>query len=159
TTEAPCRTIRHATSRMSGGDTVIVHAGTYEEHGIFMPNGSSSAPSTLKANPGDTVLLRWGGARQAQMIGFRTGANWQVVDGFVMDGVSHQTDGSTGISFLLHAVDNGSNDFHNITVQNNDIKNGYHQGALLSGDNWRIVNNRFHDNGTDPQLDHGGYFS
>src|SRR5262249_1694682 len=123
TTEAPCRTIRHATSRMSGGDTVIVHAGTYEEHGIFMPNGSSSAPSTLKANPGDTVLLRWGGARQAQMIGFRTGANWQVVDGFVMDGVSHQTDGSTGISFLLHAVDNGSNDFHNITVQNNDIKN------------------------------------
>ena len=53
---SPCRTIAHGASILQPGDTLIVRAGTYQEFiTTEIPNGTSSSPITIKANPGDTV--------------------------------------------------------------------------------------------------------
>jgi nitrous oxidase accessory protein NosD len=152
TASAPCHSIGHATAVMHGGDTVIVHAGTYTEGNIVMPNGSAAAPSTLQVNPGDTVTINSPAASVDCLICFNRGANWQVVDGFILNGL-HQT------IFVVYAVANTSNDFHHLTVQNCEITSGRAQGMLLSGDHWTILHNNVHDNGTDIKLHHGIYFS
>lgn len=66
-----CTGINECIARMSGGDTIIVHAGTYDEliwnePGQYngwtlspVPNGlSESQPTTIMAAPGETVWLR-----------------------------------------------------------------------------------------------------
>src|SRR5262245_33019378 len=58
TASAPCRSVGHATSVMHGSDTLIIHAGTYNEGNISLPNGTTNNPTIMKANPGDTVILQ-----------------------------------------------------------------------------------------------------
>ncbi|MGB7568086.1 MAG: right-handed parallel beta-helix repeat-containing protein [Chitinivibrionales bacterium] len=54
----PYCTIAYAISRMSGGDTVYVRAGTYNEQlYITGPAGNASSNTTIAVYPGDTVLL------------------------------------------------------------------------------------------------------
>jgi alpha-N-arabinofuranosidase len=48
----PFRTVQHAATQASSGDTVTVHAGTYRER-VHPPTGGV----TFQASPGDTVIL------------------------------------------------------------------------------------------------------
>jgi hypothetical protein len=151
TTDAPCRSIGQATGCMSGGDTVLVHGGTYTEGNITMPNGSEGSPSTLKANPGETVTIRDTSSADC-LVCFRNGASWQVVDGFRLD-----ANGSGG--FVIRNEDNSRSDYHNLTLRNNEMTGSRHSCLLLSGDHYPIEQNHIHHCGTDQKLDHGIYFS
>ena len=55
---SPWCTIPYGISRMAGGDTLIVKAGTYAgEFTITGPSGTSGAHTTIKTAPGATVIL------------------------------------------------------------------------------------------------------
>ena len=149
---APWLTIGKCVSAMQGGDTCLVHAGTYAESTLYLPNGTSGAPTTLQANPGDTVTINSPSRTNDCMICFHLGAQWQVVDGFILDGLAIT-------KFIVNTDDNSKSDFHHLTIQNCEMRNSLYSGMLISGDNWKVLGNNIHHNGTDATLDHGIYFS
>src|SRR5262245_41317832 len=53
TESAPCRTIRQGLSRLGSGDTLTIHAGTYDENNLQPPSGS-----TVEGASGETVTIR-----------------------------------------------------------------------------------------------------
>jgi parallel beta-helix repeat protein len=53
---APWRTIQHAASTMSPGDTVTIHPGTYRESVNVSRGGASNSPITFTADPGAVLV-------------------------------------------------------------------------------------------------------
>ncbi len=53
---APWRTIQHAASSVSPGDTVTIHPGTYQESVNVSHSGSSGSPITFVADPGAVLV-------------------------------------------------------------------------------------------------------
>jgi hypothetical protein len=142
---------------MSGGDTLIVHSGLYAEGNITLPSGSASAPTTIKANPGDTVTLQPNNSSIDQIIWLRTGQSYITIDGLILDAGSPS---GTRLSFAAVVnEDHNSATGHHFTIQNCEVKNGKQQGLHIAGGNWTVKNNNIHHNGTDPQLHHGIYLA
>src|SRR6266576_748059 len=83
-----------AVGRGQGGganDTVEVFAGTYTESiddvNELMPSGSSwSAPFTLKAHAGDTVIWQHSGELNLRI--FATYPFYTIISGFIFDGTN-----------------------------------------------------------------------
>ncbi len=65
----PWCTISFGLGRIASGDTLIVHAGTYNEQ-LFIsgPAGTAASPTVIQANPGDTVTLVGNGNTGRQKI-------------------------------------------------------------------------------------------
>lgn len=58
TLDAPWRTVQHGVDAMTGGDTVYLRAGTYNEEVIFEFKGNESGPwMTLAAYPGEEAVI------------------------------------------------------------------------------------------------------
>lgn len=55
--EQAWRTINHAADLVRAGDTVLIHAGTYEESVTVRSTGDEGAPITFRAAPGETVWM------------------------------------------------------------------------------------------------------
>ncbi|EDY19138.1 Fibronectin type III domain protein [Chthoniobacter flavus Ellin428] len=51
------RTVAHAAELARAGDTVLIHAGTYEETVVIRSSGSEVAPITFRSAPGETVWM------------------------------------------------------------------------------------------------------
>jgi hypothetical protein len=51
------RSIAHAAAQVRAGDTVLIHAGTYEEYVLVRATGDQQAPITFRAAPGETVWM------------------------------------------------------------------------------------------------------
>ena len=78
-----CTTITACAGRLQPGDTLVIHAGTYTERNPSLPGGTSwSAPITIKANPGDRVIMN--GFNQTGSI-FAENASYAIVDGIIFD--------------------------------------------------------------------------
>jgi hypothetical protein len=140
---------------MHGGDTCLIHGGTYHEGNLFLPSGSSGAPTVLQGAPGETVIIQPGDGDC--IICFRGGQSWITIDHVTLDGA----DGSGNRSVTFDVLDNdngGASGTTHLTVQNSDIKNSRKSCFLTGGSEWTIANNHIHDCGTDTQLDHGVYF-
>jgi hypothetical protein len=86
TQSAPCQTIAHGISRLSGGDTLMVGGGTYDEaYDGSIPSGSASQPTTIRNVPGERVVIRPDTARNANNITFNAGDSYLVIDGIHLD--------------------------------------------------------------------------
>lgn len=59
----PWKTIQHAVARLQPGDTLLLRAGTYYENVTVRLTGRSDAPITIRAFPGEHVVLD-GGLRE-----------------------------------------------------------------------------------------------
>jgi Right handed beta helix region len=154
---APCRTVRRGSNALSGGDTLIVHAGLYSEGDIRLPSGSEGHPTTIKAQPGDTVTLRPNNRNVDQVISLGSGQSYITIDGLVLDAGSPSGE---RLSFgVVVNQDHDSPSGHHFTVQNCEIKNGRQQGLHIAGGQWLVKNNHIHHNGVDAELHHGVYFS
>jgi hypothetical protein len=55
------RTVNHAAELAQAGDTVLIHAGTYEETVEVRSSGSKDAPIVFRAAPGETVWMEGSG--------------------------------------------------------------------------------------------------
>lgn len=58
------RALRYAASQVRAGDTVLIHAGTYEEYVPVRATGDVQAPITFQAAPGEKVWLDGSGQKR-----------------------------------------------------------------------------------------------
>lgn len=84
---APQQGINAALGCLSGGDTLIVQAGTYAEQLLdVVPSGTSGNPTTVRANSGDTVIIQppsTGGSFTGAVI--FSNKQYIIFDGFIVD--------------------------------------------------------------------------
>jgi Right handed beta helix region len=104
-------TINDGAACVSGGDTLIVQDGVYDEWlNDVTPSGSAGAPTTFKAQNRFGATIRPPAIAWIGGIALGTGRQWIVIDGFVIDLVNTY---NTGIMAA------GSH----IVVQYNEVKN------------------------------------
>jgi len=143
---------------LSGGDTLIIHAGTYPEqiHDHTIPSGSSGAPTIVKGNgnpaqgTGERAIIRTPplGGYQSVMA---TSGHDIMIDGLVLDGINNKN--------VVLEFAGGPN----LTLQNSEIMNmgpipNDGNGAacvdlVVEGGNNRVIHNKIHDcqnSGDDP---------
>ncbi|HXT02509.1 MAG TPA: fibronectin type III domain-containing protein [Elusimicrobiota bacterium] len=147
----PFRTIAHGISVLAAGDTLYLRAGTYPETllGPF-PSGTSSAPITVAAYPGETATIA-PTSSVGDMWKIAT-ASYITIDGLIMDGTN-----VTQAIIFLGAGDATS--AHYIVVKNSTLKNSQGQGVLLTSmaDHNSFINDKIFKNGaTNPRI-HGLY--
>ena len=122
---APWRTIQHAASSVSPGDTVTIHAGTYQESVNVSRSGASGSPITFIADPGAVLVspdpsASWEAFNVLAGVGFVTLQGIEATGGF--DETIFLRSGSHDISIQgcnLHQNHAGIilGDAYNITVQ------------------------------------------
>ena len=139
----PKLTINAGIACLASGDTLIIKAGTYNDIisslSQAIPSGSSwNAPTTIKANSGDTVIIHPTGSSFCCAVYLGSGESFIVFDGLIWDGNGASTPG--GPSFK-----DGAN---YIRVQNSEFKNFADSGASSTGTGFQFVNNKSHNNGT-----------
>ena len=54
----PLKTISAAATKVQAGDKVVIHAGQYRETVIISASGTTDAPITFEAAPGETVVIK-----------------------------------------------------------------------------------------------------
>lgn len=64
----PWKTIQHAISQLSPGDTLYLKGGMYYEHITVKVRGSSSRPITIRSAPGELAVID-GGLPECQFAG------------------------------------------------------------------------------------------
>ena len=137
---SPWRTLNHAISQVSPGDTILVANGTYEGFRNFNYSGEEGSPITLKAN-GTSVILDRG------LSGNRDIIELNGVTHFVVDGFEIRNATRAGIAII---------DADDISIRNNDIGPNQIWGILTGfATNLEIVNNRTFDSSEQ----HGIYVS
>ena len=149
----PFRTLRNAVRVLKPGDTLYLKAGTYAESlyctiNVCIPSGTSwSAPVTIAASPGQTVILRPNSG--LRVLNFANAQAFIVVDGLIIDAANVDTD---GIQFHGMA--------HDIIIKNTEIKSAKGQGINIGPDanSIQVMNSVIHDVGTNG-LNHGIYVS
>ena len=72
TTEDAWRTIAHAAEKVRAGDTVLIHAGQYEEFVPVKATGDAGAPITFRAAPGEGVWMD--GSKRSRATAFQISA-------------------------------------------------------------------------------------
>jgi len=138
------KTIQAGAGCLSSGDTLIVSAGTYVETlSNAIPGGSSwSTVTTLKAKPGDNVIIR-GQSGQSRVLSFNGAAQkYIVVDGFIID--------ATDVGFNAAKITGSTGNMaHHIRIQNSEIKNSKSSGIITgTGSNGNMfINLKAHHNG------------
>jgi hypothetical protein len=145
------------------GQTVQVANGTYDEHIYPWPSGTAGNPFTLiSANRYGAIIAPTSGPIDFNIVTFDSGADYVVMDGFVID--------AAGVASGAVAFSDGS-DY--ATLQNSEVKNvrscetqpcviWLSPSAILTVGNShaRILNNLIHDIGLvpyDTMRNHGIY--
>ncbi len=167
---APCLTITHGITKLSGGDTLYIGAGTYDEHinAALIPNGTGNATRTrILSIPGQQVIIMpsavsgtsvvdFGNSLVKNWIEFNGGQNCGPTSGgatcnMILDGTNvvspddSQTSNNTyfGISANLR--------FTNLELRNTGVAGGTtgnpENGFQGGGSNVEISNCNVHDNG------------
>jgi hypothetical protein len=150
---SPFKTIQQAANVAKAGDTVVVHAGTYNEMVNVHGSGTASAPITFQTDGNVTIT---GGFRPEKWASDDTsnpdasGNNYVTLKGFTFDHVADKAvRASTGWTLDGITVQNSAFGVNirgnNVTVQNSTFKdiNGHDAHALVGvgGKNIQILNN------------------
>jgi Right handed beta helix region len=142
----PKLTINAAMACMSGGDTVLIGAGTYVEminngQGTNIPSGTSTARTTIKAKDGfGSVIIK--PTAQPAALGI-VNRHWILVQDLVVDSINQGPD-------QHHAVALSSNTFTdttNVELRNVEARNAGGAGFQMQGGFHKCINCWSHDNG------------
>ncbi|MBI3951336.1 MAG: right-handed parallel beta-helix repeat-containing protein [Acidobacteria bacterium] len=154
TENRPFRTIARGASVLMPGDTLIVKGGTYTEE-LFrkVPSGTSwTTPVTIKANPGETVIIRppAGANRVFHFEDYVRDVpdKYIMIEGLILDGIN--------IRYDCIKITGGAN---HIRIKDCEIMNAPGNGVIISGagcDDNEIIGCKIHDNGRSTR-DHGIY--
>ena len=138
TPTAPWRTIQKALNVLLPGQQALVRAGTYTQDLVMSRSGTASAPITVAAYPGETVVLHaasiTGDTYPIQI----TGAYFRL-QGFVIENGLGTSDAN--VYFWGSA--------NHIELSGNEIRYGQDQGVFADNTTsyLQILGNRIHDNG------------
>jgi chitodextrinase len=137
----PWRTIQKALNTLQAGQTAVVMGGTYAGNLVFSRSGTASAPITVTANPGDTVVLHAASASG-------DGVDWYPLQitgsyfrlrGFVIENGFGTSDANV---YLW----GGAN---HVELSGNEIRYGQDQGIFADNTTsyLYLLDNKIHDNG------------
>jgi Right handed beta helix region len=161
----PFGTLNHAAAALQPGDTLYIRGGTYPEAlRDAIPGGTSwSAPVTVAAYPGETVIVQPSAAQAAsRVLSFASRSHAYIeVDNLVLDGTNITDD---VVKITWSSAGGASN---HIRLRNCEVRNGPAQGINVQGDPTQGQNpdgNEFlgckvHDNGGTSALNHGFYLT
>jgi hypothetical protein len=147
----PQRTIAAGIACLKGGDTLVLHAGTYTNDPLHrLPSGTSSARTTVRTAGDGAVLLR-STTRDIDCVWCVSG-NYQTVDG----GGNLTLDGGGQSIFVV-----GGTQRNDITIRGTRVTNGRGQGFFVDqGNRWLIDGVEIDHNGPPgDNFKHGMYFS
>lgn len=144
----PFLTVPFCASTMVAGDTCLVRGGTYSSGEVrFSRSGTSSAPITLAAYPGELPVLDFGDQQSTRRIliqdssSFNNPIGWIVIRGFEL------TNGHDGIKY---------HNLHDAIISNNHIHDNGYMGILgIGGTRIRFERNIIHHNGRFAACDAG----
>src|SRR6185369_7378584 len=131
TQTAPWCTITYGVSRISGGDTLIVKAGTYNEQvTINRASGTASAQTVVKAAPGETVTIMGSGVDGGRVK--LENVSYVTLDGFII----------TNFNQGIHV-----NTSDHCIVQNNTVHHVGQEGIHVQFNSSfvQVLNNTVHD--------------
>lgn len=94
----PWKSIRHAATQVSAGDTVLINPGSYEGDIYVDTDGTAAEPVTFRANGPGVIIEGSGGDRDAFFIEF---ADYVVVEGLT---IQHATRAGLRISMSDHVT-------------------------------------------------------
>jgi parallel beta-helix repeat protein len=152
----PRLTINSGINCLSAGDTLIIHAGTYDE-GIndTIPAGTSTGRrTTIRANNGDTVMIRPSrGVGPSSLHGVYITRSYVAFDGLVIDGVNVE------LPFRINGTATGN------LLQNSEVKSVHKSSGgnciTIQGQvtNSSVINNKIHGCGNPKSAgqEHGIY--
>jgi Right handed beta helix region/Protein of unknown function (DUF1565) len=134
----PWRTIQKALQALEPGETALVRAGTYTENLLMSRAGTASAPITVRAYPGERVVLHAASTSGNTYPVQITGSYFRL-HGFVIEN-------GLGTSDANVYLWGGAN---HIEVSGNEIRYGQDQGVFADKTTsyLHILGNRIHDNG------------
>lgn len=138
TQTAPWRTIQRALNVLQPGQQALVHGGTYTQDLMMSRSGTASAPITVAAYPGETVVLHAASTSGNTYPVQITGAYFRL-QGFVIENALGTSDANV---YLW----GGAN---HIELSRNEIRYGQDQGVFADNttSNLQFLDNRVHDNG------------
>lgn len=141
-------TILGGIALLSAGDTLLVHAGTYNERlqnwVTAIASGSSwSNPVIVKANPGDTVLMMPSAPSSSAVLDFSPGIpnEYIIFDGINVDG-TNVTSGNSAVTPGGTRIR-----FQNLEIRNTGDSLTSGSGVSLYGSFNEFINCTIHDNG------------
>lgn len=140
TRQRPWRTVQRALNRLRPGQRALVRRGTYTQDHVIERAGTSSAPITLAAYPGERVVLRAGSTSgDTYPLRITSGAAYVRVQGFVIE-LARGTS-STNVYFEGRA--------HHVELSRNEIRFSQDQGVFAENStrNLHLIGNRIHHNG------------
>lgn len=135
----PC-TVNTAISQTTGGDTVYIRGGTYNQQLPYPLGGKAGAPTIISRYQNETVTFVPG---TSTMTGSATAANNSYItfDGLIFDGTG-ASGFASGFGVCCHS--SGPN---NIIFQNGELKNFDGNGAEIFAEDVQILNTSIHNNG------------
>ncbi len=137
--DAPWRSLDHAFQQLQPGDTLLVRGGTFTFDSITLMqknSGRDGAPITIKAYPGESVVIRNSGPINL------FGANWWTLDGLVfVEALSR----SFRLGLHVGLGDEWNVVAEHIIIRNCEFKNGTQSViSIRSAHDLLIENNNFH---------------
>jgi len=126
-TSSPLRTITAGISRLAGGDTLYIRAGTYTEalHGI--PSGTAADhPTTISGYGGETVTIN---GIYSGYVGYFYNVQNIILENLIIDGTS-ATNNTISLDWYTS----------NITLRNMTIQNAAWTAIFSRGDNHKFQN-------------------
>lgn len=167
TATAPWRTVQKALNALEPGERALVRSGTYTENLHFDDAGTSDAPITLAAYPGERPVLEPEPGSAANTFAIEIRGSHFRLEGFVLQGAEGYSSANVFVEGSAHHVEIADNEIrnsqdhgiyshesaHHVQVSSNWIHHnganlpGEHQqhGIYLEGDDHVIANNVIHD--------------
>jgi hypothetical protein len=136
--DQPWKTIQKAMNTLRPGETALVREGTYNENLLMSRAGTASAPITVAAYPGETVVLH-AAATSGNTYPVQITGSYFRLHGFVIEN-------GLGTSDANVYLWGGAN---HIEVSGNEIRYGQDQGVFADNTTsyLHFLGNRVHDNG------------
>jgi len=162
-TIGPGDNVQAALAQLRPGDTLYLQAGTYPCSNCFdhMPGGTSSQRVTVAAVPGETVTINL--TSDGNGVNFSTSRRSYIT----FDGLHFNAKHVKNAGIKITCGSSSTDYSHHIRLINVELFSARTQGILANAGQCNRANQGFnevikshiHDNGSDPQLDHGLYFA
>ncbi len=138
TLTAPWRTIQMALNVLQPGQQALVRGGTYTQDLMMSRAGTASAPITVAAYPGETVVLH-AASTSGDTYPVQISGSYFRLHGFVIENGLGTSDANV---YLWGGA-------HQIEVSGNEIRYGQDQGVFADNTTsyLQFLDNRVHDNG------------
>ena len=160
TDASPWRTIQHALDVLQPGQKALVRAGTYAQSLVVDRAGTTTAPITVAAYPGERPIIHPGGTGSMDYpVRITAGAAYFRFSGFVVEGGPLHTTMNIWVSDGQRYPPQPS-PTHNIEISGCEVRAGLGTGIFVSPNTRAVhlIGNSVHDNGDGSRQHQGIYF-